>query len=86
MFHLLDPNEAGAEISRPVLLLDVEEDTAMEVSPEYARNEYRDQNQHHMAKLADKAAAAGLEYVFMDTSKPLDQALRNYLAMRQRRR
>jgi uncharacterized protein (DUF58 family) len=86
MFHLLDPNELAPKFKDPVLLLDVEEDTAMEVSPEYARNEYRSKINRHMAELADKAAASGLEYVFMDTSKPLDGALRNYLAIRQRRR
>jgi uncharacterized protein (DUF58 family) len=86
MFHLLDPNEVAPKFRDPVLLLDVEDDTAMEVSPEYARNEYRSKIDSHIAALADKAAAAGLEYVFMDTSKPLDQGLRSYLAMRQRRR
>jgi len=86
MFHLLDPNEIAPKFRDPVLLLDVEDDTALEVSPEYARNEYRTKMDSHMAALADKAAAAGLEYVFMDTSKPLDQGLRNYLSIRQRRR
>ena len=86
MFHMLDPNEVAPKFRDPVLLLDVEDDSAMEVSPEYARNEYRTKIDSHIAALSDKAAAAGLEYVFMDTSKPLDRGLRNYLAMRQRRR
>jgi len=86
MFHLLDPNEIAPKFRDPVLLLDVEDDTAMEVSPEYARTEYRRKIDHHREQLAEKSAAAGLEYVFMDTSKPLDGALRNYLAIRQRRR
>jgi uncharacterized protein (DUF58 family) len=86
LLHLLDPNELEPKFRDPVLLLDVEDDTAIEVSPEYARNEYRDKIKHHMSELADKAAASGLEYVFMDTSKPLDQALRSYLSIRQRRR
>ena len=86
LFHLLDPNELAPKFKDPVLLLDVEDDTAMEVSPEYARNEYRSKIKHHMSELSDKAAASGLEYVFMDTSKPLDTALRSYLAIRQRRR
>jgi hypothetical protein len=58
----------------------------MEISPEYARNEYREKINNHCKTLADKAAAGGLDYVFLDTSKPLDQGLRNYLAIRQRRR
>jgi len=86
MFHLLDPNEIAPKFRDPVLLQDAEDETAMEVSPEYARNEYQTKIKHHMAELADKAASAGLEYVFMDTSKPLDPALRNYLSLRQRRR
>jgi uncharacterized protein (DUF58 family) len=86
MFHLLDPQEISPKFRDPVLLVDVEDDTAMEVSPEYARNEYREKMGQHRQKLADKAAAAGLEYVFMDTSQPLDVGLRNYLSIRQRRR
>jgi uncharacterized protein (DUF58 family) len=86
LLHLLDPNELAPKFKDPVLLQDIEDDSAMEVSPEYARNEYRTRINHHLSELADKAAASGLEYVFMDTSKPLDSALRNYLAIRQRRR
>ena len=86
MFHLLDPNELAPKFRDPVLLIDAEDETAMEISPEYARNEYRDKINNHCKQLADKAAAAGLDYVFLDTSKPLDQGLRNYLAIRQRRR
>jgi uncharacterized protein (DUF58 family) len=86
MFHLLDPQEIAPKFRDPVLLVDVEDDTAMEVSPEYARNEYREKMGAHRQKLSEKAAAAGLEYVFMDTSQPLDVGLRNYLSIRQRRR
>ena len=86
LFHILDPNEIEPKFKDPVLLLDVEDDTAMEVSPEYARNEYRSKMDQHRRALSDKAAAAGLEYVFMNTSNPLDQGLRNYLSIRQRRR
>jgi uncharacterized protein (DUF58 family) len=86
MFHLLDPNELAPKFRDPVLLLDSEDDSSMEISPEYARNEYRAKIDNHRKVLGDKAAAAGLDYVFLDTSKPLDQGLRNYLAIRQRRR
>src|SRR5271170_1230437 len=86
LFHILDQNELEPKFKDPVLLLDVEDETAMEVSPDYARNEYRAKMDQHRRALADKAAAAGLEYVFMNTSRPLDQGLRNYLAIRQRRR
>ena len=86
LLHLLDPNELAPKFKGPVLLQDIEDESALEVSPDYARIEYRDKISHHISEMGDKAAASGLEYVFMDTSKPLDSALRNYLAIRQRRR
>ncbi len=85
LFHILDPKELEPDFRDPVLLLDVEDQNAMEVSPEYARTEYREKIDRHIRMLAEKTAAAGLEYVFMNTAKPLDTALRNYLAIRQRR-
>jgi len=86
LFHILDPQELDPKFRDPVLLLDIEDNDAMEVSPEYARTEYKQKIDQHLQQLAEKASAAGLEYVFMNTSKPLDVALRNYLAIRQRRR
>ncbi|HYA16821.1 MAG TPA: DUF58 domain-containing protein [Bryobacteraceae bacterium] len=86
LFHILDPQEIAPRFRDPVLLEDVETATALEVSPDYARHEYKAKIDQHMKTLADKAAASGLEYVFMNTSKPLDDALRNYLFLRQRRR
>jgi uncharacterized protein (DUF58 family) len=86
LLHILDPQELDPKFRDPVLLLDVEDNEAMEVSPEYARTEYKQKIDQHLQQLSEKASAAGLEYVFMNTSKPLDVALRNYLAIRQRRR
>ena len=86
LFHILDTQEIDPKFRDPVLLMDVEDNTAMEVSPDYARNEYREKFGEHLRTLKDKAAGAGLDYVVMDTSKPLDEGLRSYLSMRQRRR
>ena len=85
LFHILDPNEIAPKFRDPVLLEDVEDATAMEVTPDYARNEYRAKIDEHLRQLSDKSRAAGLEYVFMNTSQPLDEGLRNFLAIRQRR-
>jgi len=85
LFHILDPEEIAPKFRDPIVLLDVEDSTAMEVTPDYARNEYKAKINEHLRVLADKSRAAGLEYFFMDTSKPLDEALRHFLAIRQRR-
>ncbi len=57
----------------------------MEVSPDYARNEYRTKMDEHRRLLSEKSRAAGLDYFFLNTAKPLDEGLRNFLALRQRR-
>ena len=85
LFHILDPNELAPKFRDPVLLQDLEDDTAMEVSPDYARHEYKAKIDEHMRVLSEKARAGGLDYVFMNTAKPLDEGLRNFLAIRQRR-
>jgi len=85
LFHVLDPNELAPKFRDPVLLQDVEDDTAMEVSPDYARNEYKAKIDEHRRLLSEKARAAGLDYFFLNTAKPLDEGLRNFLALRQRR-
>lgn len=86
VFHLLDPQEINPRFRDPVLLMDMEHKHSFEVSPDYARTEYKAKIENHMAQMADKTRAAGLEYVFMDTSRPLDEGLREYLAIRTRRK
>jgi uncharacterized protein (DUF58 family) len=83
LFHVLDPQELKPKFREPVLLVDMENNTqALEVSPEYARNEYRRRIDSHVASMASKARGAGMEYFLMDTSRPLDEGLREYLAVR----
>jgi hypothetical protein len=55
---------------------------ALEVSPEYARNEYRRRIDSHVEALGAKARGAGMDYFLMDTSRPLDEGLREYLSVR----
>jgi hypothetical protein len=58
---------------------------ALEVSPEYARNEYRRKIDSHIEVLGSKARGAGLEYFLMNTERPLDEGLREYLSVRRGR-
>src|SRR5438874_2521824 len=84
--HKLDPQEIKPKFRDPVLLYDVENTVnSLEVSPEYARNEYRKRIDGHIEALSSKARSAGLDYFLMDTSRPLDEGLREYLAVRKGR-
>jgi uncharacterized protein (DUF58 family) len=86
LFHVLDPQEIKPKFREPVLLVDMENaGAALEVSPEYARNEYRRRIDSHIESLGAKARGAGMDYFLMDTSRPLDEGLREYLAVRRGR-
>jgi uncharacterized protein (DUF58 family) len=86
LFHVLDPEEIAPKFRQPVLLVDMENSSqALEVSPEYARHEYRKKIDAHVQNLNDKARSAGLDYFLMNTGRPLDEGLREYLFIRQGR-
>jgi uncharacterized protein (DUF58 family) len=82
LFHVLDPQEIRPTLRHPELLEDLETGEALEVSPDYAHREYRDKMEAHMGDLQTRAQAAGIDYFLVDTSRPLDAALREYLAIR----
>ena len=85
LFHVVDPVELEPKLTDPVVLEDMETKTTLEVSPEYANNEYRARFQRHIDALRTAAQRSGLDYTMMDTSRPLDRGLREYLTLRQRK-
>jgi len=83
LFHLLDPQEIAPKFREPVLLVDMENSgAALEVSPEYARHEYRAKIDAHIEALRSQARGAGMDYFLVDTGRPLDEGLREYLSVR----
>jgi uncharacterized protein (DUF58 family) len=86
LFHLLDPEELAPTLGEPALFIDMETEEALEVSPDFTRNEYRARITGHLRDLRTKAQAAGIDYFFLRTDRPLDEGLREYLAVRQRRK
>ena len=82
LFHVLDPEEIHPKLRHPVLMEDLETGEAMEVSPDYTAHEYKGKIDAHIEDLKTRAQAAGLDYFLIDTSRPLDAALREYLAIR----
>ncbi len=85
LFHILDRRELDPQLKTPVLLEDMETGTAIEVSPEYAGGEYREKIGRHIEELRRRARGVGAEYFLLTTDRPLDDALREYVAVRQRR-
>jgi hypothetical protein len=71
-------------LNDPVLVLDMETDDAMEVTPDYVRHEYGRKIDAHVAAMSDRAQRAGFDYFLLNTGRPLDDALREYLSIRLR--
>ncbi len=82
LFHLLDPEEIRPKLDEPVLLQDMETKHTIEVTPEYTEHDYRQKIDKHIATLRAKAQGAGMDYFMIDTGRPLDEALREYLTVR----
>jgi len=85
LLHVLDPQELKPKFHEPVILIDMETDDSLEVTPEYAQTEYRDKVQRHLETLESRARGAGMDYHRLITDRPLDEALREYLAIRRGR-
>jgi len=85
LFHVLDPQEIRPKLKEPVLLVDMETKDALEVSPEYAREEYSPRIDAHIAALKKKAAASNIDYFLLRTDRPLDDAMLEYFLVRKGR-
>jgi uncharacterized protein (DUF58 family) len=85
LFHVLDPKEIRPQLGEPMVLVDLETETHMEVTPDYAAKEYREKIDTHIADLRDRAKGAGMDYHLLSTDKPLDGLLSEYLTLRQGR-
>jgi uncharacterized protein (DUF58 family) len=85
LFHVLDPKEIKPEIKEPSTLIDLETQDRIEITPDYVRDEYRKKFVAHVEALRDKTRGAGMDYHLLVTDRPLDDALREYLSIRQGR-
>jgi uncharacterized protein (DUF58 family) len=83
LFHILDPQEIRPALKGSAILVDLETDQKIEVTPEYTRTVYRVRIDEHIEQLRSRARAAGMDYKLLVTSQPLDRALREYLSFRQ---
>jgi uncharacterized protein (DUF58 family) len=85
LFHVLDADEIEPKFGSSMMLVDMETDDTLEATPDYARTEYRSKISSHIRDLEAKAEGAGIDYFLLRTDRPLDEALREYFHIRQRR-
>ena len=84
VFHVLDPAEIEFPYRDASRFEDLETGEEVPVVPEAFADQYRKLMQEHIAALRTKFTDARIDYVLLDTSKPLDDALFSYLGTRER--
>jgi uncharacterized protein (DUF58 family) len=84
VFHVLDPAEITFPYRDASRFEDLETGEDVPVVPESFAEQYRALMQEHISALRTKFSDARIDYVLLDTSKPLDDALFSYLGTRER--
>lgn len=84
VFHVLDPSELEFPFTDPSAFEDLETGEQLPVVPESFRDKYRALIRGHVDALTTKASERGVDYRMLDTSRPLDFALYDYLSFRER--
>jgi uncharacterized protein (DUF58 family) len=85
VFHVLDPAEIDFPVEDASSFEDLETGEQIPVVPAKLRDEYRDLVRVHMESLETSLTGSRIDYVPLDTSKPLDHALFRYLLIREKR-
>jgi uncharacterized protein (DUF58 family) len=84
LFHVLDPAEIDFTFDEASSFEDLESGEQLPVVPDALREQYRAMIREHIAALTAKSAAQRVDYNLLNTSVPLDYALFNYMAIRDR--
>jgi uncharacterized protein (DUF58 family) len=84
LFHVLDPAEIDFSFDDASSFEDLESGEQLPVVPDALREQYRAMIREHIAALTTKSAAQRVDYNLLNTAAPLDYALFNYMAIRDR--
>ena len=82
LFHVLHPDELNLPFEGDTVFESLEDDPTVGLDPIDIRKEYQKAIQEKIDQLKKISNGLGVDYVFMDTSIPLQQALSYYLLKR----
>jgi uncharacterized protein (DUF58 family) len=83
VFQVMDPAELSFDFETSAQFVDMETRSEMHVIPEYVRQEYRRILQQQIAYFEKECQRDRMDYMLLDTSRPLDHALFTYLLRRE---
>jgi uncharacterized protein (DUF58 family) len=84
LFHVLDNAEIEFTFDDASSFEDLESGEQLPVVPDALRAQYRAMIREHIAALTSKSSQQRVDYNLLDTNVPLDYALFNYMAIRDR--
>ncbi len=84
VFHVLDPAEVEFPYRDASRFQDLESGEVVPVVPEVFAEQYRKMIRAHIESIRTRCSESRIDYVLLDTSKPLDEALFSYLGNRER--
>ncbi|MGD2047775.1 MAG: DUF58 domain-containing protein [Gemmatimonadota bacterium] len=84
VFHVMDPTELEFPFEEASGFEDLETHEQIPVIPSKLREEYRQMVSNHLETLKTRMTGNRMDYTLLDTSKPLDLALFQYLLARER--
>jgi hypothetical protein len=84
VFHVLDPAELDFSFTDASAFEDLESGEQLPVVPDAFRKEYVSLVRAHTDALRKRFSETRVDYTLLDTSKPLDHALFQYLNSRER--
>lgn len=82
VFHIMDDFELNFPFQEAAQFEDIETKRKMHVIPDHLRTKYLEILEDHMSKIRKELSGSRIDYVLMNTSKPLDLGLFTYLAAR----
>ena len=82
LFHILDPDEVSLPFEGDIVFESLEDDSPIDLDPVDVRESYQREIQHQIQHYRSSCARAGIDYVFLKTSIPLEQGLSIYLSRR----
>ena len=82
VFQVLDHDERNWPYQRPSSFIDLETDATVEGDPVALRQGYLNQLEEFLETIADGCRRSNVHHVLMETSSPLEKALRDYLLRR----
>ncbi len=83
VFQILDPSELHFDFQDAAQFVDMETRAEMHVIPDYVRTGYRKLLGDQIAEYEKECRKDRMDFLMIDTSRPLDSALFSYLARRE---